>query len=167
MVAGAPGDGWPTGRLGPAGVTDPAPQEVPDPVFQAPVAHLLRRRVAQCPTWLPVVGGSMGRTIRTGSEVLVAASAEPRFGEVWAFCNSEGVLVVHRFLRRRQDEFYFQGDAHRPDPPAPRERLVGRVLRIRYGGVERGLGEQDRLTGGARLVLRQRARAVAVRLGLR
>jgi len=109
----------------------------------------------------------MGRTIRTDSEVLVAPSAEPRFGEVWAFCNADGTLVVHRFLRHRRGAFYFQGDAHWPDPPVPRGRLVGRVVRVRQGGRERPLGRSDRLTGGVRLVVRGRARALARRLGLR
>lgn len=130
-------------------------------------ALLLRRRVAQAPTWLPVVGGSMGRTIRTGSKVLVSAGDEPRFGEVWAFCNAQGILVVHRFVRRRKGAFYFQGDAHWPDSPVPRDLMVGRVRRVRYQGRERRLGGHDRLTGGARLVFLQRARALARRLGAR
>lgn len=133
----------------------------------ATAALLLRRRIERGPSWLPVVGASMGRTIRTGSEVLVARSAEPRFGEVWAFCNTDGVLVVHRFARRRHQDYYFQGDAHWPDPPVSRDLLVGRVLRVRYQGRERGLGAVDRLTGGARLMFRQRGRALAIRLGLR
>lgn len=137
------------------------------PNVETPAALLLRRRVAQSPTWLPVAGSSMGRTIRTNSEVLVTPSAEPRFGEVWAFCNAEGTLVVHRFVRRRQGAFYFQGDAHWPDPPVSGDLLVGRVLRIRHGGRERHLGGTDRLTGGARLAFRGRARALARRLGLR
>ena len=130
-------------------------------------ASLLQRRVALRPTWLPVMGESMGRTIRGGSDVLVAAAEEPRFGEVWAFCNAAGVLVVHRFARCRQGEYYFQGDAHWPDPPVPRAWLVGRVLRVRSGGRERSLGGRDRLVGGLRLLLRRNARALARRLGLR
>lgn len=108
----------------------------------------------------------MGRTIRTDSEILVSASDEPRFGEVWAYCNPDGMLVVHRFVRQQQGLFYFQGDAHWPDPPVPRDLLVGRVLRVRHRGSERRLGTRDRVTGGTRLVLLGRARALARRLGL-
>lgn len=130
-------------------------------------AGLLRRRVALRPTWLPVAGESMGRTIRAGSKVLVIASAEPRFGEIWAFCNAQGVLVVHRFARCRGGAYYFQGDAHWPDPPVTREQLVGRVLRVRHRGRERRLGPMERLAGGVRLRLRRSTRALARRRGLR
>src|SRR5690606_21299842 len=117
-------------------------------------AALLRRHVEQGPTWLPVAGESRGRTIRSGSEVLVVASRRPRLGEVWAFCNAAGMLVVHRFRRRRGGLLYFQGDAHWPDPPVECELLVGRVVCVREQGRERPLGWQDRLRGGARLVCR-------------
>ncbi len=130
-------------------------------------AALLRRRVALRPTWFPVVGESMGSAIRTDSEVLVAGAAEPRFGEVWAFCDAQGVLVVHRLVRRRRGAFCFQGDAHWPDQPVGRELLVGRVVRVRYRGHERRLGRRDRLAGGARATLRGLARRAARRLGAR
>lgn len=128
-------------------------------------AALLRRRVAQGPIWLPVAGDSMGRTIRGGSEVLVAAGVCPHFGEVWAYCTVEGVVVVHRFLRRRREALQFQGDAHWPDPPVTREQLVGRVLCIRFQGREHWLSRWEGLAGGARLLLRGHTRTLARRLG--
>ncbi|MCU1675610.1 MAG: hypothetical protein JWM93_368, partial [Frankiales bacterium] len=44
-----------------------------------------------------VDGTSMGATIVAGSEVVVHARARPpRTSEVWAFCNEDSTVVVHR-----------------------------------------------------------------------
>jgi hypothetical protein len=90
----------------------------------------------------------MGRTIPTGSAVLVANSGQPRRGQVWAYCNQAGALVVHRYRRQTDAGHVLQGDTClRPDPPVEDARLVGRVIAVRRGGRARPVGWIDRCIG--------------------
>lgn len=77
----------------------------------------------------------MGPRFRTGSVVLVEpVERRPRLGEVWVFCTKDGVILAHRFLRRRGDEFVFRGDAMpSSDAPVARSLLVGRVVSVDDG----------------------------------
>ena len=139
------------------------------------VASVLRRHLEQGPRWLDVDGPSMGTTIRAGDRVRVAAAAEPRRGEIWAFCKESGRVVVHRFRRRIDGHYNFQGDAvWRSDEPVDRRLLIGRVVAVERGGVARRVGLMRLITGRLTLdigTLRTRARRVwrrrAARLGSR
>ena len=124
-------------------------------------AALLRRRVAVEPVWLPVRGGSMHPTLRDGWDVLVTPAARPRRGEVWAFYNPDGVLVVHRCRRSTEGGYLFAGDSYLvADPPAVDEQLIGRVAAVRDARRERTLTWRDGVTwrvSNARRALRSRA----------
>jgi signal peptidase I len=93
--------------------------------------------------WLPVDGSSMLPTISAGSQVRVfSVSRRPRIAEIWAFCDSNGAIIVHRY--RRQDgagRFVFRGDnVKQSDVPVDGERLVGVVMRIKAAGTMRSVG---------------------------
>lgn len=105
---------------------------MPEPAVSA---RLLRRRARTAPLWLPVRGSSMGWRYPPASRILiVGGSASPRHGEVWAFCDRDGEVVVHRFLARADDHFVFRGDAApRADAPVPAEWLVGAVQAVDDG----------------------------------
>gem|GEM_PF-6662712 len=78
----------------------------------------------------------MGRTIRAGDEVLIEPANKPRLGEVWAFCDEEAAIVVHRYVIQTSKGFWFQGDASGAlDRPVPPEYLVGRVVAVVRGGL--------------------------------
>jgi hypothetical protein len=91
----------------------------------------------------------MGHTITSGNEVLVVAVARPRWGQIWAFCNDRGEIVVHRYLLERRGLARFRGDAVRaPDRLVHPDRLIGRVVKVRRGNREIDLRRsRHRLTG--------------------
>jgi hypothetical protein len=114
--------------------------------------------------WIPVSGRSMGWSIPDGARVLVEPGGAPRAGEVWAFCDAHGTVVVHRARRPTSPAHWrFQGDARvRADPPATADRLVGRVVAVRHG--DRRLA---RLRWGRAAGLVQRAPRMVVAAGAR
>ena len=78
----------------------------------------------------------------------VVAARRPGRGQVWAFCDEAGHVVVHRCRRRQGDAFAFRGDAEaRRDAPVPADRLIGRVAAVAADGRVRRLGTWDRLLG--------------------
>jgi hypothetical protein len=94
-------------------------------------ARLLRARAAAEPLWLDVSGHSMGRSIPDGTRVRVDTGASPRRGEVWAFCNDTGEIVVHRSRGADERGHRFQGDTVvREDSPVVDALLVGRVVEL-------------------------------------
>jgi len=112
------------------------------------VAGLLRRTIAAGDRWLPVDGPSMGRAIRPGDTVLVRAAAQPRRGEIWAFCKASGGIVVHRFRRRTDGWYHFQGDAvWHSDEPVRHEQIVGRIVAVERAGARRQIGSFDLVKG--------------------
>ena len=115
----------------------------------------LMRAAAADELVLQVDGGSMGSTIMAGSEVRVrAVSRPPRTAEVWAFCNGQGIVVVHRYRRRlpRGGGLQFRGDAlPRYDLPIRETQLIGRVTHVRAAGRTRHFGEAERI----RFILRR------------
>ncbi len=118
--------------------------EMPAPVK----AKVLRRRAAQRPIWVEVTGQSMGASIPTGARVLLETGMRPRRGEVWAFINEEGSLVVHRFKRAVGGLLWFEGDANTTvDRPVTSDLLVGRVTEVEIAGRRRRLGTRQRLRG--------------------
>jgi hypothetical protein len=92
--------------------------------------------------------------------VLVNLSPRPRRGEVWAFCNAEASIVVHRSRGRRDDGWLFEGDAvGRADPVVSASWLIGRVVSIRHGDVARDMGGRDRVLGMIGIAWRRARRA--------
>jgi hypothetical protein len=137
--------GFATPHLWLNGWMEQPPTEVPAVVRTR--AALLRRRVSVAPLWLPVRGPSMDPTVRDGWEVRVVPGSRPRRGELWAFYNPDGVLVVHRCRRSNDGVHLFAGDAVlRADPLVSDELLVGRVTGLRGGGATRVVTRRDRLT---------------------
>src|SRR4051812_41371438 len=111
-------------------------------------ARLLRRAAAREPLWIEAHGTSMGRTIPTGSSVLVTRSSTPRRGEVWAYCDASGAVVVHRYRCRTHAGHVLQGDTRtHGDAPVGDEQLIGRVRAVRRDGLLRSLGWRDRVLG--------------------
>jgi hypothetical protein len=100
-----------------------------DPVT---TARLLRTRARAEPLWLDVSGRSMGWSIPGGGRVRIdPVATEPRRGEVWAFCDGRGEIVVHRHRATSGGAHRFQGDARvRADEPVATERLIGRVSAV-------------------------------------
>jgi hypothetical protein len=110
------------------------------------LARLLRRRAAGAPLEIDVSGSSMGPRMVTGSKAVVVAAARPRWGEIWAFFDTDAVIFVHRCVGRRRGQLRFWGDANPLiDGPVDPERLVGRVVAVRApDGTPRALGFTER-----------------------
>ena len=110
----------------------------------------LRAAAARGALRLPTSGTSMGGLIRTGDRVTLEPGPAPRWGEVWAFCTTDGMVAVHRCRGRRTGGWLFQGDRRStPDPVVTPDRLVGRVVAVERDGVERRIGVGDRWGGAA------------------
>jgi hypothetical protein len=108
-------------------------------------ADLMRQRVAASPLWLPVRGASMQPAIVDGTEVQLVRGMRPRRGELWAFCNADGDVVVHRCRRRETDVYVFAGDAQLiADPPVHDDQIIGKVVAIRVDGATRSVTARDR-----------------------
>lgn len=78
----------------------------------------------------------MGSRYPPGSRLLVlATSALPRCGEVWAFVDDAGRVVAHRCVwTRRPTSIHFRGDAKlRLDERVTVANLVGRVTVVDDG----------------------------------
>jgi phage repressor protein C with HTH and peptisase S24 domain len=96
--------------------------------------------------WLDVNGGSMLPALMTGERVLVRASATPRRGEVWAFVDAAGAVIVHRFVRSRGEALIFRGDSRvRSDQAIVPSQLIGRVLSVERDGTERAVASHAAL----------------------
>jgi hypothetical protein len=73
----------------------------------------------------------MGRTIISGSSVWVSAADHPRWGEIWAFCESASTVKVHRYVARRGGRNRFWGDGNRgADDLVDDALLIGRVAGV-------------------------------------
>jgi hypothetical protein len=123
--------------------------DVTEAIPPAAKAAVMRKGAAGRPITIDVTGSSMGKAIPSGSRVLVAAGDRPRRGEVWAFVVDEGLVVVHRFRRERDDSLWFQGDGNTGvDRPVRPEMLVGRVVAVDVEGRRRTrLGTLARIRG--------------------
>jgi hypothetical protein len=119
-------------------------------------ARLLREAAACEPLWIVAHGASMGRTIPSGSSVRVAGAAAPRRGQVWAYVDGSGAVVVHRYRRRSATGHVLQGDtSSHSDAPVPTDQLIGRVTAVRSAGRLRSVGSFDRLRFEYRRVARR------------
>jgi phage repressor protein C with HTH and peptisase S24 domain len=118
------------------------------PIDATVKARLLRQAAANAPLWIEARGDSMGRTIPTGASVLVAEDATPRRGQLWAYCDEAGRVVVHRYRRHTGAGHVLQGDTRvHPDAPVQDGRLIGRVTAVRRRGRVRAVGWSDRCVG--------------------
>lgn len=123
------------------------------------VARLLRTRVRTAAIDLPVAGSSMRGTISTGATVSVVAAPAPRRGEIWAFVDDQGTVIVHRVREIDGDTIVGRGTGNPiDDPPVHLDRLIGRVVASTSpSGVTTTFGEIDRLQARVRLDLRRAA----------
>lgn len=126
-------------------------------------ARLLRSRLATTPLDLPVLGISMGPTIRSGSTVRLSGLSEPRRGEIWAFVGTDSEIVVHRVRHITEDTMTGRGDGNPlDDQTVPRTHLIGRVdSAIGPNGYKRTFGPVDRGRAAIHLYVRAGARKVA------
>ena len=116
------------------------------------ITRLLRRRAEVEALWIDTIGNSMGRAVPAGARVRVVAASTPRRGEVWAMCDDDARIIVHRALGEAGDQWWFQGDANRsPDLPVRLDRLIGRVDEVEVVGRRRRLGRSRRLIARTRL----------------
>lgn len=94
------------------------------------VARLLRSRVEAGAIDLPVAGSSMKGVIESGATVTIGHAEQPRRGEIWAFVDDDGTVVVHRVRTITTDTIIGRGTGNPvDDPPVPKTRLIGRVER--------------------------------------
>lgn len=118
------------------------------------ITRLLRRRAEVGTLWIDTIGNSMGQAVPAGARVRVAAASTPRRGEVWAICDDDGRIIVHRVLGQAGERWWLQGDANRsPDQPVRLDRLIGRVDAVEVAGRRRRLGPADRRIARVRLDL--------------
>ena len=125
-------------------------------------ARLLRGWIATHPRWVDVDGSSMRPTIQPPARVLLGTARGPRLGEIWAVVGASGELVVHRYLGRRHDgRRWFWGDGlSRPDSPIAEELLVGRVIAVDDGNLNRADPTRRPVLGLLRALGRQARRRV-------
>ncbi len=73
--------------------------------------------------------GSMTPAYPEGSYVVAADLGEPEPGDVCAYRHN-GMIVVHRVIRKTEDGYIFQGDANNTEDPYPvsTEEIEARVL---------------------------------------
>lgn len=109
------------------------------------VARLLRARVGEAPVELAVTGSSMAGVIATGSIVVIEAADRPRRGEIWAFVDDDGGVVVHRLREIDGDMVVGRGTGNPlDDDPVTTDRLIGRVAAATHGDDRRRFGRWDR-----------------------
>lgn len=87
-------------------------------------------------------------TILAGNEVRVVARARrPRIAEIWAFCDANGTIVVHRYrMRDAAGRSVFRGDGQPwRDDPVPDDLLIGLVTHVRQGEIVRRFAIRERL----------------------
>ena len=129
-------------------------------VHASAVARLLRDRLVDAPLEFPVRGSSMSGVIESGSRVFVERASAPRRGEIWAFVDHSGAVVVHRVRELGGGLVVGRGAANPIDDDGlPIDRLVGRVRQVvGPDGRRRSFGPVDRLKAAAEFSLRRRVR---------
>ncbi len=127
-------------------------------------ARALRAAVAVEPLWVKAAGSSMEGTIADGDEVKLVSAVRPRLGEIWAYCDEGGRLVVHRFVGLRRGQMVFRGDARSStDRLVPPARIAGKVTRLSSDGSV----HRVRRIGGLRRIGRWKVEAAIKRLARR
>ncbi len=104
----------------------------PNASTAAAAARLLRSRAIEHDLWIDVTGVSMSPTLEPPARVLIRPAPRPRPGQVWAYVEDGGAIVVHRFLRRQRSGWLlFRGDGMPADDGVVADaHLVGRVVRM-------------------------------------
>ena len=111
------------------------------------------------PIDLDVAGSSMKGVIATGSTVVIEAAEAPRRGEIWAFVDDDGRIMVHRIREIEGDTVVGRGTGNPlDDDPVDRDRLVGRVSSATQGGRVRHFGSFDRIRSRIEFASRKRLR---------
>jgi hypothetical protein len=126
-------------------------------VFDADAKAQLLRQATNTgrPLWIAAHGSSMGWTIRSGSKVRVMANPNPRRGQLWAYCDDSGRVVVHRYRHRVDAGHVLQGDTCvRPDPPVDAGRLIGQVVAVQRGARVRFIGRGNVILGACQRIPR-------------
>lgn len=108
----------------------------------------------------------MGRVIVSGSVVAVHAAERPRRGEIWAFVDDEGQVLVHRIRSIDGETLIGRGVGNRRDDlPLTIDRTIGRVASsLAPDGSERSFGALDRMRADLRFRLRGTLRSLQRRL---
>lgn len=123
------------------------------------VAALLRGRLAGGDVELPVKGTSMAGLIESGATVVLTEASQPRTGEIWAFVDDDGGIVVHRVREYDGANVTGRGSGNSvDDEPVPSSRLIGRVTAARNHGRHRVFGEVDRVRASVAMRSRRRIR---------
>ncbi|MEQ8840148.1 MAG: S24/S26 family peptidase [Acidimicrobiales bacterium] len=123
------------------------------------IAALLRRRLSHAAVEIPVAGTSMSGVIASGSTVVLSPATHPRCGEIWAFVDDDGGVVVHRVREYDGSSVTARGTGNRvDDDPVPASRLVGRVVESHWSGQRRRFGSVDRVRAAVTLRTRRRVR---------
>ena len=119
-------------------------------------ARLLRQLAnTGTPLWIATHGLSMGWTIRSGSKVRVLANADPRCGQLWAYCDDSGHVVVHRYRNHVDAGHVLQGDTCiHADPPVHAKRLIGQVVAVQRGARVRFIGRGNVILGACQRIPR-------------
>lgn len=124
------------------------------------LARLLRRRTRSGAIELRTSGNSMLPVIPTDAVVSVGPADRPRRGEIWAFVDDAGRVVVHRVRRADRSEVTLRGDNNPGnDRRVVIERLIGRVVEVdgrRIGGTHRLRAVLVQAVAGLRRRLRTR-----------
>ncbi|HYG61388.1 MAG TPA: S24/S26 family peptidase [Thermoanaerobaculia bacterium] len=97
----------------------------------------VRDLAREAPVAITVRGLSMAPRLRDGDRVEIAPARFYRPGDVVAFRNADGHLIVHRLLgyrlRAGRLACVTRGDAAPlPDAPIPFANLLGRVVRVAH-----------------------------------
>jgi len=84
--------------------------------------------------WWPVHGASMW-PLYPPIEVQLAPADRITIGDIIGFIGDRpGVLVLHRVVAVAGDRIQARGDTnHLPDPPLPRQAVIGKVAALRAG----------------------------------
>ncbi|WP_426752160.1 S24 family peptidase [Myxococcus sp. Y35] len=119
-------------------------------------------------SWVPVQGDSMWPSLRAGDHAGIEPLEEmPRPGDV-LLARFDHALVLHRLRRWEAGAVALCGDnASQEDPPLPPSRVLGRVRRVRRGGVvlETGWDCGPRWLGRVRVAVKWRLAALLGRRG--
>jgi hypothetical protein len=128
----------------------------PDPEV---TASLLRSRLVDGSITMPVAGSSMRGVIASGSTVHLVAAETPRPGEVWAFADDLGRILVHRVRHVDAETITGRGSGNDfDDEPVPWSRLIGRVVAAEGGRRVRRFGRVDQVRAQLLFAMRSAGR---------
>lgn len=97
--------------------------------------------------------------------MVISGSGRPRWGEIWAFCDSATTVKVHRFVGRRNGQNRFWGDGNSgADDLVDDALLIGRVDAIETpDGSWRAVTPRRQMLDGCVVGARRLPRRIAYR----